>query len=181
MLQNREVGGATMGARRGTATQQADRGSATRQVTFGPYGYLNLAVPTAVLALFLSGLAMRLNDPLGLRWTWLTLVLVVASAVLSAFTRTRGAETDLRYRAGPRNLAFWTQTSAPWVILGLFLIAFIGYFAGLPVLVTVIVGVACGATGGLAPTYFQTPPPAPPDLERGSADDGSRAEDVTRS
>jgi hypothetical protein len=61
-----------------------------------------------------------------------------------------------------RNLAFWTQKSATWVVLGLFLVAFIGYFAGLPVLVTVMVGVACGVTAGLAPTYFQTPPPALP-------------------
>lgn len=190
MLQNREVGGATMGARRASATQQAELGSAaqqtgggsaTRQATFGPYGYLNLAVPTAIFALYLSGLSMRLKDPFGARWSWLTLVLVVAFAVFSAFTKGRGAETDLRYRAGPRNLAFWTQRSATWVVLGLFLIAFLGFVAGLPVLVTVMVGVVCGVTAGLAPTYFQTPPPGTTGLEPGSAAAGSRPDGLIRS
>ena len=157
-------------------TQQRDQAGDIRTVRVP-----DSAVATAVLALYLSGLSMRLNDPLGLRWSWLTLVLVVAFAVLSSFTRTRGAETDLRYRAGPRNLAFWTQKSAAWVVPAIFLIAFIGYFAGLPVLVIALVGVGCGVTAGVAPTYFQTPPPALPDLELGSADGGSRVEDVIRS
>lgn len=166
MLQNREVGGATMGAGRGGAGWDVDSGQpttrrhGTTQPRFGPLGYLNLAVPTAVAALFLSVLALRFPDPLGMRWSWATLLLVLAFGVLSRATRGLGAETDLRFRNGPRNVTYRAQSSATWVVLGMFAVAFVGYLASLPVLVFVMVGLACGVTAGLAPTYFQSPPAA---------------------
>ena len=46
MLQNREVEGATLGS-----------GRRTRPVAFGPYGFVNMLVPTALLTLFLAVLA----------------------------------------------------------------------------------------------------------------------------
>jgi hypothetical protein len=144
------------------AHPEASMGSAGRRragaATFGPYGYLNLGVPTAVLALAFWGLHLRLPDPLGLHWAWFGLAVVVAFAALGKLIGGRGAETDLRYRNGPRNLAYWTQYAAPWVMLALFLVAFIGYLTDQTALLTWMLGVACGVTAGLAPTFFREPP-----------------------
>ncbi|MFF1574648.1 hypothetical protein ACFVWR_18055 [Leifsonia sp. NPDC058292] len=162
MLQNRVVGGATMGGNGSVTPPEEPTPSAglrrVRAVTFGPYGYLNLAVATIVLALVLCGLALKWPDPLGARWSWIGLAVVAAYATLGRFASSRGAQTDLRYRSGPRTVAYYTQRSAPWAVLGLFLIAFIASLVGLPVLTIALVGVACGVTAGLAPTYFQAPP-----------------------
>lgn len=152
MPQNREVAGATMGAGSGT--------TAVRAVTFGPFGFLSIAVAVALAALFLPVMAFGVTDPFGLRWSWLALVFLAANLVVSRFAGRRGAETEARWRSGPRDLAYWTQKVATWVLAGLVLIAFVGLVLHLPVLVSVVIVSACGVTVGVAPMFFLTPPAA---------------------
>ncbi|WP_374009603.1 hypothetical protein [Leifsonia sp. LS-T14] len=147
MLQNREVGGATMGV-----------GRRASSATFGPYGYLSFALPVALLAVFFAGLALGLDDPLGLRWSWCALVFVVTISAVSRFAGRRGAETEALWRSGPRTAAYWTQRWAAWFVLGLILLAFLCNLAGLPVIACVMIGLALIATAAVAPVYFRTPP-----------------------
>jgi len=149
MLQNREVAGATMGS-----------GRRISAATFGPYGYLALAVPVALVAVFFSGVALELVDPLGLHWSWCALVFVVAISATSRFAGRRGAPADARWRSGTRTAAYWTQRWAPWAAVGLLLVAFLASVAGLPVLAAVAVGVTVAATAAVAPAYFGAPPEA---------------------
>ena len=145
MLQNREVGGATMGA---------DGGSAVRQVTFGPWGYLVLAVATVVLASLLGGTAIGADDPFGLRWSWLGLAAVVVFTGLTAAIRKPATDTERRYREGRRDLAYRVQRAAPFVVVGLFAAGFLAVMVGATVLAIALGAGACGVTAGLAPTYF---------------------------
>src|ERR1700712_4030346 len=98
MLQNREVAGTTTGV-----------GRRVSAVTFGPYGYLSLAVPVGLLAVFFSGLALGMDDPFGLHWSWCALIFVLTISAVSRFAGRRGASTEARWRSGPRTPAFWTQ------------------------------------------------------------------------
>ncbi|MGO4301163.1 hypothetical protein [Leifsonia sp. RAF41] len=149
MLQNREVAGATMGS-----------GRRVSAATFGPYGYLSLAWPVALVAVFFSGVALEVVDPLGLHWSWCALVFIVAISGISRLAGRRGADVDARWRSGPRTPAYWTQRWAPWAAVGLILVAFLGYIAGLQVLAAVAVSVAVVATAAVAPAYFAAPPEA---------------------
>ena len=146
MLQNREVAGATMGAgRRPTA------------VTFGKLGYLSAAVPVVLAAVFLPIVSFGVADPFGLRWSWLALLFVVAGSAAARFAGRRGADAEARWRSAPRDAAYWTQRCAPWVLLGLIVIAFAGYLMQLPVFVTVVSALAVGVTIGMAPVFFLRP------------------------
>jgi hypothetical protein len=152
MLQNREVAGATMGAgRRPTA------------VTFGPFGYLGVAVPVVLAAVFLPIVSFGVADPFGLRWSWLALLFVVANLTITRFAGGRGAEGDALWRSGPRDLVYRTQKYASVVLLGLVVIAFVGFLMQLPVFVTVVSALAVGVTVGVAPVFFLR-------RERGDAD-----------
>src|SRR6478609_11657374 len=142
MLQNREVAGTTTGGPRRLSA-----------VTFGPYGYLSFAVPVVLIAVFFAGMAWGLDDPLGLRWSWGALIVVVIISAVSRFAARRGADTEARWRSGARTAAYWTQRWAAWVVLALFLVAFLCNLAALPVLAAVMVGLALGATAALAPVY----------------------------
>ncbi|MFJ3391280.1 hypothetical protein [Leifsonia aquatica] len=158
MLQNREVGGATMGA---------DRPTATGQIVFGPWGYLNLAVPVAVVAVYVWALSLQLSDPLGAHWSWFALIVIVAISAMGWASRRFGAESNQRYRRGPRDLRYRTQQIAPFAVLAILLVAFLGIIVGAAGMTTAMNALACGVTLGLAPLYFQKPPPA-----------GERADDV---
>jgi hypothetical protein len=151
MLQNREVGGATMGA---------DRPTATGQIIFGPWGYLNLAVPVAVIAVYLWALSLQLSDPLGAHWSWLALIVIVAMSAMGWVSRRFGAESNQRYRQGPRDVRYRTQQVAPFAVLAVLLVAFLGVILGAAGLATAMIALAGGITLGLAPLYFQEPPTA---------------------
>lgn len=148
MLQNREVAGATLG--RGGRPPAAP--------VFGPWGWVGLAVPVAVLAIFAIGLALGLHDPLGLRWSWAVLVFVLTMSGLSRFAGRRGAADEAAWRAAPRTLARTTQRITPFVVGALIIGAVVTFMAGLPVPAGVAVAIAVGVTAGVAPTYFQRPP-----------------------
>ena len=147
MLQNREVAG--------TTTPVPRRVSA---VIFGPYGYLSVAVPVVLLAVFFAGMALGLDDPLGLRWSWGALIFVVIISAVSSFAARRGADTEARWRSGARTAAYWTQRWAAWVVLALILVAFLCNLAALPVLAAVVLALSLVATVALAPVYFRAPP-----------------------
>lgn len=149
MLQNREVGGATMGA---------DRPAATGQIVFGPWGYLNLAVPVAVIAAYLWTLSLQLSDPMGPHWSLIGLLLIVAMSAMGWVGRKFGAESNQRYRQGPHDVRYRTQQIAPFAVLAMLLVAFLGVIVGAAGLATTMIAVACGVTLGLAPLYFQKPP-----------------------
>lgn len=152
MLQNREVAGATMGAgRRPTAAR------------FGPFGYLSVAVPVVLVAVFLPIISFGVADPLGLHWSWLALVFIVATSATTRFAGRRGGEAEARWLSGPRDVAYWTQKCATWVLLALIVIAFVGYLMRLPMFVTVVSALAVGVTIGMAPVFFLRP-------DRGDAD-----------
>src|SRR5690242_9926356 len=143
MLQNREVAGATLG--RGPRPPAAP--------LFGPWGWVGLAVPVAVIAAFALGVALGLQDPFGLRWSWAVLVAVVAMSALSRFAGLRGADADAAWRAAPRTLARRTQQIAPFVIGALGAIVAIAFVTGATVLMGIAAAVAVGITAGVAPTY----------------------------
>ncbi|MGH1549481.1 hypothetical protein ACRAWB_10040 [Leifsonia poae] len=150
MLQNREVAGATLGS-----------GRRRESATFGPYGFLNLLFPSAVLTVFLVVAASGISDPLGMHWSWAGLAAVLSLAALTAAMRGRGEETDARIRAGRHDLGYWTQRLAPWSVLALFAVAFIGHYAGLPLLAVGFGGAAWGAILGVAPVFFAVDRPEP--------------------
>ena len=140
-----------------------DRPTATGQIIFGPWGYLNLAVPVAVIVVYVWALSLRLNDPLGLHWSWVALVIIVAMSAMGWASRRFGAESNQRYRRGPRDLRYRTQQIAPFAVLAILLVAFFGLIVGAAGLMTAMNALACGVTVGLAPLYLQKPPPAPGD------------------
>jgi hypothetical protein len=148
MLQNREVAGATMGAGRSRAMP----------AVFGPYGYLNLVVPVVLVVLIFAGVALGWKDHLGLHWAWLGLAFVLTASLMSRFTASRAGDTDARYRAGPRDVTFWTQRLAPWVVLAVLAAGFVAHFAGLGVLGAALTAFACGLTAGVAPVFLRRAP-----------------------
>ena len=143
MLQNREVAGATLGS-----------GRRTRPVAFGPYGFVNMLVPTALLTLLLAVLASELPDPLGVHWSWAGLTVLLSLAALNAGMRGRGGTADARIRAGHRGIGYWTQLLAPWAVLTLLAVAFLGHYAGLPLLTVGFASAAWGLVLGVAPVFF---------------------------
>ncbi|WP_025158800.1 hypothetical protein [Leifsonia aquatica] len=156
MLQNREVGGATMGAGQGAA--ETGRGGTTAAILYGPWGYVNVAAAVVLFAAFLLLVSTGPDDPPDGRWAWTPLLMVVSLSALGALTRRYGAESIRRYARGPRDMRIRTQQIAPFVVVGVLVIGLIGYATGLDGLPGVTIALAIGATAGLAPIFLQKPP-----------------------
>lgn len=148
MLQNREVGGATMGA---------GQGAAPGQMLYGPWGYANFAAAVALFSAYLGILASGLDDPLGMRWVWASTLLVLLLAGLGALTRRYGMESDRRHARGARDARYRIQQLAPFGVLALLLTGLVGHVAGADQLTVVMAALAVGATAGLAPTFLLKP------------------------
>ncbi|MFF1876211.1 hypothetical protein, partial [Kitasatospora herbaricolor] len=166
MLQNRVVGGATMGAR-AVPVDESPEGTVRalgRVPEFGPYGYLNLAVTVMLLVgLVAAGEAGWLSRDGGLPIATLAFILVMSG--LARWTRAHGSDADARFRAGPKNLAYWAQRSGNLGVAVIGVAALVSHYAGLHVLVIALLGVAVGALAGVAPTFFSTPPTIPTTVE----------------
>ncbi|GAA1444840.1 hypothetical protein [Leifsonia poae] len=169
MLQNRVVGGATMGARAVPVDESAEATirPLRRVPEFGPYGYLNLAV-TAILivGLVAAGEAGWLSRDGGVLVG--TFAIILAISALSRWTRVHGSDADARFRAGPKNLAYWAQRSGNLGVAVIGVAALVSHYAGLHVLAIALLGVTLGALAGVAPTFFSTPPAAPTAVEQRS-------------
>ncbi|MFF2050017.1 hypothetical protein ACFVU2_00325 [Leifsonia sp. NPDC058194] len=168
MLQNREVGGATMGAGGGGAGgDQADihDGRTTAGILYGPWGYVNLAAAVGLFSTFIWVVSSGLHDPLGGHWAWASLAIVIAASVLGVLTRRFGMASVRRNAQGPRDVRIRTQQIVPFVVIGILLIGLIGHFAGSDGLTTVTIALAVGATAGLAPMFFLKPPAPAGDAE----------------
>lgn len=167
MLQNREVGGATMGAGRGMPPGQAAPRE-TGQILFGPWAYLNLAVVAVLCGSYVWALTVPLSDPFGLGWSWTLLAVLALNYLIAWLSQRYGAGSDRRHRARPHDAVYWGQRLAPFVIAVPLLVALVGVFTHAPVLVAVMIAVTWGLTAGGAPTYFQPPPPAVPAPSQGA-------------
>ena len=156
MLQNRVVGGATMGARRAAVGEAAgSEGPLPRVPAFGPLGYLNLAVPTVLLVAFLAAVEAGWPEPGNGGVSLGFLAISAAVAALGAWTRRRGSAADMRYHSSRRTLAYRVQRWAPVAIGALIVIALVAHFAGLHMVVVAVLGFVVGALAGVAPSFFQ--------------------------
>jgi|GEM_PF-1889617 len=166
MLQNREVGGATMGAGRGRVEGDpggtgVDGSGTPTGILYGPWGYVNFAAAVGMFAGFVWLVSSDLDDPLGGHWAWGSFLMVVSLSTLGVVTRRFGAASLRRHAQGPRDARHRIQQIAPFVVLGLLLIGMIGHFFGADELTTVMIALAVGATAGLAPTFLLKPAGSP--------------------
>lgn len=169
MLQNRVVGGATMGARAVPVDESAEGTIRPlgRVPEFGPLGYLNLAVAVMMfVGLVAAAEAGWLTRHVGFPIANFATILVISG--VASLTRRLDSDTDARFRAGPRTTVYRVQRGATLVLAVIVVAALVAFVAQLHVLVIALLGVAVGALAGVAPTFFSTPPAAPTAVEQRS-------------